>query len=58
MNVIYFLPCKVVVYQDQGKTKIGMVKPTVFMEMLKDDGLKDFAKEVEDTIKKALDKAK
>ena len=58
MNVIYFLPCKVVVYEIEGQTKIGMVKPTLFMDMLKDDGLKDFATEVENTIKQALDKAK
>ncbi len=58
MNVIYFLPCKVVVFKDQGQTKLGMVKPTVFMEMLKSDELRVFAQEVEKTIRKALDEAK
>ncbi|RID82800.1 DUF302 domain-containing protein [Mesobacillus zeae] len=34
MLVGYFLPCKIVVYEDNGKTKIGMPKPTVLMAML------------------------
>ncbi|WP_366923641.1 DUF302 domain-containing protein [Metallumcola ferriviriculae] len=57
MNVIYFLPCKVVVYEDQGEVRLGMVRPTVFMEMLESEGLQDFAREVEETIKTALHKA-
>jgi DNA-binding FrmR family transcriptional regulator len=28
----YFLPCKVVVYQSEGKTHIGLPKPTALME--------------------------
>lgn len=54
MNVIYFLPCKVVVFEDQGETRLGMVKPTAFMEMLEGEDLRDFAQEVEETIKAAL----
>ena len=57
MNVIYFLPCKVVVFEDQGETRLGMIKPTVFMDLLENEGLQDFAQEVEDTIKAALEKA-
>ena len=57
MNVVYFLPCKIVVYEDENKTKIGMIKPTVFMELMQDEWLEDFARNVEGTIKKALDMA-
>ncbi len=58
MNVIYFLPCKVVIFEDQGKIKLGMVKPTVFMDMLEGADLKNFAMEVESTIIEALDDSK
>ncbi len=57
MNVVYFLPCKIVVYEEKGQTKIGMVRLTVFMDLLKDKHLKDFAQEVEDTLKLAMDRA-
>ena len=57
MNVVYFLPCKVVVFEDQGQIKLGMVKPTAFMEMLQDEGLRNFALEVENTLKQAMDRA-
>jgi len=57
MDVLYFLPCKVVVFEDQGQTKLGMVKPTAFMEMLQDEGLTNFALEVENTLKEALNRA-
>jgi uncharacterized protein (DUF302 family) len=43
----YFLPCKIVVYEADGKTKIGMPKPTAFMNMLEDDALKSIAADVE-----------
>ena len=29
----YFLPCKIVVYEKNGKTKIGMPKPTSLISM-------------------------
>lgn len=43
----YFLPCKIVVYEVDGKTKIGMPKPTAFMNMLEDDALMGIAAGVE-----------
>lgn len=43
----YFLPCKIVVYEADGKTKIGMPKATVFMNMLEDDALTGIAADVE-----------
>ncbi|KJS86921.1 MAG: hypothetical protein JM58_06015 [Peptococcaceae bacterium BICA1-8] len=57
MDVVYFLPCKVVVFEDNGQTKLGMIKPTIFMDMLKDERLQEFALDVESTIKLALDRA-
>ncbi|SMP58789.1 DUF302 domain-containing protein [Anoxynatronum buryatiense] len=57
LQVIYFLPCKVVVFDDGEETSIGMVLPTVMMENLQDTALTAFAREVEETLQKALDEA-
>jgi uncharacterized protein (DUF302 family) len=54
----YFLPCKVVVYGDNGQTKIGMPKPTVMMGVVNDPALAEIAQGVEDTLIKALEEAK
>ncbi|GMA60343.1 DUF302 domain-containing protein [Alicyclobacillus fastidiosus] len=54
----YFLPCKVVVYQSEGKTHIGLPKPTALMNVLGDPALLDIAQGVELTLKKAVDEAK
>lgn len=43
----YFLPCKIVVYEAGGKTKIGMPKPSAFMNMLEDDALTGIAADME-----------
>lgn len=54
----YFLPCKIVVYEDQGTTKIGMPKPSALMDVLNDPALKDIAAGVESDLIKAIDEAK
>lgn len=54
----YFLPCKVVVYEDGGKTKIGLPKPTMLMEVVNDPALKEIAQSVEDTLIRAVNEAK
>jgi uncharacterized protein (DUF302 family) len=57
LQVIYFLPCKVVVFDADGQTTIGMMLPSVIMEMLQDSNLKAFAHEVEDALRQAIDLA-
>ncbi|KEO81408.1 DUF302 domain-containing protein [Tumebacillus flagellatus] len=54
----YFLPCKVVVYQDAGMTKIGLPKPTALMGVLKDPELEEIAQGVEETLIQAINEAK
>ncbi|MCL6442653.1 MAG: DUF302 domain-containing protein [Alicyclobacillus sp.] len=54
----YFLPCKVVVYESEGQTHIGLPKPTALMNVLGDQALLDIAQGVEATLKKAIDEAK
>jgi uncharacterized protein (DUF302 family) len=43
----YFLTCKIVVYKENGTPKIGMPKPTLFMNMANDKSLKSLAEDIE-----------
>ncbi|TMW69893.1 DUF302 domain-containing protein [Alteribacter natronophilus] len=53
----YFLPCKVVVYENEGQTYIGMPKPTVLMEHVESEDVMRVAEEVEDTLRECFKKA-
>ncbi len=53
----YFLPCKIVVYEENGKTKIGMPKPTQLIELLGDARLNHEAAEVEADLAAAMNAA-
>ncbi|GAB3800348.1 DUF302 domain-containing protein [Virgibacillus kimchii] len=53
----YFLPCKIVVYEEERKRKIGLPKPTALMELAGDDSLKEIAGDVENRLIKAIDKS-
>lgn len=53
----YFLPCKIVVYQDGNKTKIGMPRPTALIQMVEDDSLTDFAAAIENRLITCIDKS-
>lgn len=46
--VSYFLPCKIIVYEDQnGHVKVGMPKPTALISMVEDEKLKDIAQDIQ-----------
>ncbi|MCD5325203.1 MULTISPECIES: DUF302 domain-containing protein [Pontibacillus] len=53
----YFLPCKVVVYEQDGSTKMGMPKPTSLIGFLEDEELNDQAKDIEERMAACMDKA-
>jgi ubiquinone/menaquinone biosynthesis C-methylase UbiE len=53
----YFLPCKIVVYGDQGKIKIGLPKPTFLMQIVEDDELNEIAVDIENRLISAIDKS-
>lgn len=53
----YFLPCKIVVYEKDGKTKMGMPKPSSLISMLGDPELERIAKDIEERLIKCLNKA-
>ncbi|MFC3039404.1 DUF302 domain-containing protein [Virgibacillus xinjiangensis] len=54
----YFLPCKIVVYEHEGTTHIGMPKPKKLMELTGDHSLDEFAEDIENRLISAMDKAK
>ena len=57
-HVGYFLPCKVVIFNEEDTVKVGMLKPTAMIHMLSDDvDTYDIAHEVELTITKSIEKA-
>ena len=55
IEVGYFLPCKLVVYEKNSSVFIGMIKPTELIQMIGNEELTTVAKDVEYTLKKAID---
>lgn len=53
----YCLPCKIVVYNDNGKTKIGMPKPTSLIQYVNDEDLNGIAADIEKRLISAIDKS-
>ena len=51
-----FLPCNVIVYEDGGNVFVSAIMPTVAMEMIKNKPLMKIAGQVEEKLKKAMDK--
>ena len=57
LMVGYFLPCKIVVYQDGDKTKIGMPKPSSLIGMAEDGGkLTAVAEDIEKRLIACIDR--
>lgn len=53
----YFLPCKVVVYEKDNKIRIGTARPEKLMGMMKYDDLSYIAQEVEKILIDSIDAA-
>jgi uncharacterized protein (DUF302 family) len=49
------LPCNVIVYENDGKTEIAVIKPSVAMEMVDNDNLRDIALQVEEKLHRVID---
>ncbi|MFP5505361.1 MAG: DUF302 domain-containing protein, partial [Gammaproteobacteria bacterium] len=59
MRLNMALPCRVSVFTDGGKTRIGLIKPVPMLATLSEDpALKQVAREVEDKIVLMVDEAK
>jgi len=50
-----FMPCNVIVYEDQGKIFVSAILPTAAMSMLDNPLLADIAVQVEEKFKRAID---
>lgn len=57
IDVGYFLPCKVAVYEDNGTVKIGMARPQMLISMLGHEDLAQVANEVEEILTTAINNA-
>lgn len=57
IEVGYFLPCKMVVYENEGNVFIGTTRPELLIGMMGYDDLGDTASEVERVLIEAIDAA-
>ena len=53
----YFLPCKIVVYSDNGQTKIGMPRPTALINLVNNEEVKKLAQDIEDRLTGCINKS-
>lgn len=54
----YFLPCKIVVYESGGKTKIGLTRPTALINFLDHSELNTIAADIESKLMNTIDISK
>jgi uncharacterized protein (DUF302 family) len=54
-NIGLMLPCNVIVYEKEGATWIGVIKPSGMMSMIGNDELTALAAEVEQKLKRVFD---
>ena len=53
----YFSPCKIVVYEAEEGTMIGLPRPTQLISMVEDEALKETAKNIEDRLINCIDES-
>lgn len=56
--VSYFLPCKIVVYSENGTTKVGLPKPTELIKLVEDEELQAIAADIENRLIGSIDSIK
>jgi uncharacterized protein (DUF302 family) len=54
-NIGLMLPCNVIVYEHDGKAIVGVIRPTVAMEMIDNPDLRRIAKDVERRLRRVID---
>lgn len=57
MSVSTALPCRISIYEEDGKTVMATLKPTTLLAMFNTPQLAEVAQEVEDTIVKIMNEA-
>ena len=58
IDIGYFLPCKLVVYEEGSTVKIGMINPEMLIGLLKHTDMEGTAKEVQNILISAINNAK
>lgn len=53
-NIGLMLPCNVIVYEKNGKTRVSIIKPTMAMGMIDNDILKSIAEKVESKLERVF----
>ncbi len=56
-SVGYFLPCKIAVFEREGRTTVGTVLPSELIGQMPGLDLKDVAQEVEQVLRESIDAA-
>ena len=54
-NIGLMLPCNVIIYEKANRTVVSIVKPTVTMEMIDNEKLKEIARSIEIKLKHVID---
>ena len=54
-NIGLLLPCNVIVYESEGGAVVGVIRPTVAMQMIENLDLHRIAKDVERRLKNVID---
>ena len=58
MTINLALPCRISVYEDGGRTRVGMIRPTELLGLISDsDELRTLAADVEQTVTAIIDEA-
>lgn len=57
MSISTALPCRISIYEEDGKTILATLKPTTLLAMFNTAQLQEVAQEVEDTIVKIMKEA-
>jgi len=58
IDIGLFLPCKINVYTNKGKTFISGLRPAIMKEFFKNKNIDEVADEVETVVRKIVDSAK
>ncbi len=51
------MPCRIAIFEEDGKTKVSTMAPTAMLELFKRPELEEVAKEVEELMKKIMEES-
>jgi uncharacterized protein (DUF302 family) len=57
MSISTALPCRISIYQEDGRVKIATIRPSMLLNLFDSPELQAVAREVEDTLVRIIDTA-